>query len=182
MQARRPEISTSICRSSRRGSLCSMTTGGWVISHRVCGLRTSTGRLRKRIGAGRNLDRWIDFKAHQIFEEVTNYTALQFFTKARNDVIRVAAAPTGVIPQDPWAAAGSALVYGRQVFGERWLLLTGEERALIDRLYQRCKRLDDPEHTSNIFVGLQTSADAIYHLTRIGPDRYLCTPKGDNAQ
>jgi hypothetical protein len=137
--------------------------------------------LRKRIGVGRNLDRWIDFKAHQVFEEVTNYTALQFFTKARNDVIRVAAAPTGVILQDPWADAGSALVYGRQVFGERWLLLTGEERALIDRLYRRCKRLDDPEHTSNIFVGLQTSADAIYHLRRIGPGRYVCTPKGDNA-
>jgi hypothetical protein len=138
--------------------------------------------LRKRIGAGRNLNRWIDFKAHQVFEEVTNYTPLQFFTKARNDPIRVAAAPTGETPQDPWADAGSALAYGRQVFGERWLLLTGEERALIDRLYQRCKRLDHPERTRQIFRGLITSADAIYHLTRIGPGRYLCTPKGDNAQ
>ena len=69
----------------------------------------------------------------------------------------------------------------RLAFGDRWLLLTGEERALIDRLYGYCKRLDDPAHTSNIFVGLQTSADAIYHLRRIGPRRYLCAPKGDNA-
>ena len=138
--------------------------------------------LRKRIGAGRNLDRWIDFKAYQIFEEVTNYTALQFFTKGRNEAIRVAAAPNGDIPADPWANAGDALAYDRQVFGERWLLLTGEERALIDRLYERCKRLDDPEHTIQDFPGLITSADAIYHLKRLGPGRYLCRPKGDGAQ
>ncbi len=62
------------------------------------------------------------------------------------------------------------------------MLLTGKERALIDRLYHRCKRLDDPAHTSSIFVGIQTSADSIYHLKRLGPGHYLCTPKGDNAQ
>jgi Eco57I restriction-modification methylase len=137
--------------------------------------------LRKLIAAARNLDRWIDFKAYQVFEESTTYTALQFFTKSPNGAIRVAEAPAGEIPSDPWADAGRALPYGREAFGERWLLLTGEERALIDRLYQRCKRLDDPNHTSNIFVGIQTSADAIYHLTRKGPGRYLCTPRGENA-
>ena len=60
--------------------------------------------------------------------------------------------------------------------------MTGEERALIDRLYERCKHLDAPEHTSNIFVGIQTSADAIYHLKRLGAGHYFCTPRGDDAQ
>ena len=138
--------------------------------------------LRQRVAAGRNLDRWIDFKAYQVFEEATNYTALQFFTKARNDAIRVAVSPTGEIPDHPWADAGHALVYDRQVFGERWLLLTGEERALMDRIYDRCKRLDDPVHTKQIFQGLITSADSVYHLKRLGPSRYLCKPKGDDAQ
>ncbi len=137
--------------------------------------------LRSFIAAGRNLDRWIDFKSYQVFDEATNYTALQFFTKAPNKTIRVAEAPTGDIPDDPWGGVGRALVYGRQEFGERWLLLTGEARALIDRLYQSCKRLDNPKHTSSIFVGIQTSADAIYHLTRLGPSRYLCTPRGERA-
>lgn len=134
--------------------------------------------LRDLVAAGQNLDRWIDFKAYQVFEEATTYTALQFFTKARNDAIRVAEAPKGEIPVEPWAQAGAMLPYGKQVFGDRWLLLTGEERALIDRLYARCKRLDAPEHTSNIFVGLQTSADAVYHLKRLAPGRYLCQPEG----
>jgi hypothetical protein len=137
--------------------------------------------LRKLIAAGRNLDRWIDFKAYQVFEESTTYTALQFFTKQRNDAIRVADAPMGEIPDDPWADAARALPYGREEFGDRWLLLTGEERALFDRIYERCKRLDDPAHTKQIFQGLITSADAIYHLIRIGPGRYLCTPRGDSA-
>jgi hypothetical protein len=137
--------------------------------------------LRNLIAKGRSLDRWIDFKSYQVFEEVTNYTALQFFSKVPNETIHVVEAPSGEIPDDPWGGAGQALAYGRQEFGERWLLLTGEERALIDRLYQRCKRLDHPEHTSSIFVGIQTSADAIYHLARRGPGRYLCTPRGDRA-
>jgi len=131
------------------------------------------------IATGRNLDRWIDFKSFQIFEESTTYTALQFFTKAPNQAIRVLDAPNGIIPDDPWADPSRALAYGREAFGERWLLLTGEERALIDRLYERCNRLDDPRHTRQIFQGLITSADAIYHLKRIGPGRYLCQQDGD---
>ena len=116
-----------------------------------------------------------------MFDEATNYTALQFFTKAPNREIRVAEAPTGEVPDDPWSGVGRALAYGRQEFGERWLLLTGDERALIDRLYQRCKRLDHPEHTKQIFQGLITSADAIYHLRRLGPGHYLCKPRGERA-
>ncbi|MGH7054171.1 MAG: Eco57I restriction-modification methylase domain-containing protein, partial [Stellaceae bacterium] len=137
--------------------------------------------LRAVVGTGRNLDRWIDFKAYQVFDEAMNYTALQFFTKAANHAIRVTEAPRGEedIPPDPWGDGRRALAYGKQVFGERWLLLTGDERALIDRLYQRCKRLDDPQHTKQIYQGLITSADAIYHLKRLGPDRYLCTPNSD---
>ena len=127
------------------------------------------------------MDRWIDFKAFQVFDESITYTALQFFTKTSNDAIRVAEAPTGEIPPDPWADAGHALRYGQETFGDRWLLVTGDERALIDRLCKRCKRLDDPAHTKHIFQGLITSADSIYHLSRIAKGRYLCTPKGDNA-
>jgi hypothetical protein len=137
--------------------------------------------LRGIIATGRNLDRWIDFKSYQVFDEATNYTALQFFTKAPNRQIQVVEAPTGEIPEHLWNDTGHALDYGRQEFGERWLLLTGEERALIDRLSERCTRLDDPEHTKQIFQGLITSADAIYHLKRLGPGRYLCTPRGEHA-
>lgn len=137
--------------------------------------------LRRIVEQGKNLESWIDFKSFQVFDEATNYTALQFFTKSPNEAIRIASAPTGVIPERSWDQPGSSLKYGKQIFGDRWLLLTGKERDLIDRLYMNCTRLDDTSQTKNIFVGLQTSADAVYHLRRLGPRHYICSPRGDDA-
>ncbi len=137
--------------------------------------------LRSLIEKTRQLERWLDFKSYQVFEEATTYTALQFFTKCANDVVKVAFSPEGPPPEHPWADPDCALPYKNLRFGERWLLLTGKERALIDKLYQRCTMLGSGENAANIFVGIQTSADAIYHLKRLGPGRYLCTPKGENA-
>ena len=62
-----------------------------------------------------------------------------------------------------------------------WLIATGAERALIERLARDCLRLDDPSLTSGIIVGIQTSADHIYHLERLGTGRYKCTLKGKGA-
>jgi hypothetical protein len=83
-----------------------------------------------------------------------------------------------VVPPDPWGNAGQRLAWGREGFGDRWLLLTGLERALVDRLAATCRRLDDAVHTSAIFTGLQTSADDIYHLKRRGAGQYLSSPPG----
>ncbi|MCH8228725.1 MAG: hypothetical protein IIA53_00180 [Chloroflexi bacterium] len=41
------------------------------------------------------MDRWVDFKSYQVFKEATNYTALQFYTGAENENIRISPAPTG---------------------------------------------------------------------------------------
>lgn len=59
-------------------------------------------------------------------------------------------------------------------------MATGPERALIERL-RDCLRLDDESLTDAIFQGLVTSADKIYHLERLGKDRYRCAPKDDDA-
>jgi Eco57I restriction-modification methylase len=137
--------------------------------------------LRAMIADGQNLDRWLDFKAHQIFEESTVYTALQFYTKQPNDAVKVAFAPNGVVAGDPWSGMECRVAYDNLDYGDRWLLLAGRERALIDRLSATCRRLDDPTVTTNIYQGLITSADAIYHLDRRGPRRYLCSPRGKGA-
>ncbi len=134
--------------------------------------------LRALVSAGRHLDRWLDFGSYQVFEEATTYTALQFFSKSSTTAICVAQAPRGVVPPDPWADAGQRLSWGKELFNDRWLLLTGTERTLVDRLGATCKRLDDPAHTEAIFVGIQTSADWVYHLERLGPNRYRCAPLG----
>ncbi len=166
-----PFIEKGLAVLNMRGRLGYIAPSLWISNEYGKGLRDAVAQER-------TLDRWVDFKSFQVFEEATTYTSLQFFTKMSNDSIRITEAPRGDIPTAPWVAPGAALPYGRQDFGERWLLLTGVERALIDRLAKRCKRLDAPKHTSSIFVGIQTSADAIYHLRRLGPGRYLCTPDG----
>lgn len=133
--------------------------------------------LRNLVERGRHLDRWLDFRSHQVFEEATVYTALQFFSRAPTTEIRVAEAPRGPsqVPLDPWVAGG-ALAWGEQDHGDRWVMLAGEARALINRLALNCQPLTAV--TTQIFVGVQTSADAIFHLDRLGPGRYRCRPPG----
>lgn len=128
--------------------------------------------LRGYIEQGRHLWGWIDFGSFQVFEEATVYTALQFFSKRPNEQVAVVQAPNGVVAESPWDADDIRLGYNRLQFGGRWLLVTGAERDLIDKLTASGRRLDDPGISRNIFVGIQTSADHIYHLKRLGPNRY----------
>jgi Eco57I restriction-modification methylase len=146
----------------------------WAVNQYGEGLR---GLVRHR----RHLDRWLDFKAYQVFEDVITYTALQFFTREPQDRLRIAVAPNGEMADINWSDAELAVSYRGIPESGEWLMATGTERALIERLARECLRLDDPSLTSGIIVGIQTSADHIYHLKRLGTDRYKCTPKGKGA-
>ncbi|MEA2839934.1 MAG: hypothetical protein QOF41_1264 [Methylobacteriaceae bacterium] len=137
--------------------------------------------LRRVVRRGRHLERWLDFKAHQVFEDVITYTALQFYTYEPQEVVRIAAAPKGEMADVDWSDADLAVPYDSLTEDGEWLIATGPERALIERLASDCLRLDDPSLTSGIIVGIQTSADHIYHLKQLGTDRYKCTPKGKSA-
>jgi hypothetical protein len=137
--------------------------------------------LRSLVRRGRHLVRWLDFKSHQIFEDVITYTALQFYTREPRDVVRIAAAPGGEMADIDWSDPEFAVPYHAIPDTGEWLMATGAERALIERLARDCLRLDDPSLTSGIIVGIQTSADHIYHLERLGTGRYKGTPKGKGA-
>lgn len=137
--------------------------------------------LRSLVHRGRHLDRWLDFKSHQIFEEVITYTALQFYTREPRDAVRIAAAPSGEMADIDWSDLELAVPYNAIPETGEWLIATGAERALIERLSRDCLRLDDPSLTTAIFQGLITSADHIYHLQRLGTGRYKGTPKGKGA-
>jgi SAM-dependent methyltransferase len=137
--------------------------------------------LRSLVRRGRHLDRWLDFKAYQVFEDVITYTALQFFTREPREVMRIAMAPNGEMADVDWSDPELAVPYDSVPEAGEWLIATGTERALIERLAREFARLDNPSMTSGIIVGIQTSADHIYHLKRLGTDRYKCTPKGKGA-
>ena len=139
--------------------------------------------LRKLVHRRRQLDRWIDFKAHQVFDEAITYTALQFFTREGGGAVRIVTAPEGETEarDADWDDAALRVPWDTMAEDGEWLMATGAERALINRLAETCLRLDDPSLTSGITVGIQTSADSIYHLERLGDDRYLCSPKKGEA-
>lgn len=139
--------------------------------------------LRGFVHAGRHLERWLDFQAFQVFAEAITYTALQFFSRRPNEAVALARAPRG--PEDAaqldWHHPDRRVPYATLDPAAPWLLVPAPERRLIERLAATCRRLDDPVVTEGIIVGLQTSADYVYHLERVVPGSYCCRPSGRGA-
>ena len=134
--------------------------------------------LRGLVHAGRHLERWIDFRSHQVFEEATVYTAIQIFSKAPVAAIALAFAGDGDMSRIDWTAPDGLLPYAEIIDpAAPWLFAPQPVRALVTRLAETATRLDDPVNTSAIFQGIITSADHIYHLRRVARDRYLHTPQ-----
>jgi hypothetical protein len=51
---------------------------------------------------------------------------------------------------------------------------------MIERLRRDARQLTDPDLTKGITVGIQTSADHIYHLKRLAKNRFVYTPRSSN--
>ncbi len=122
--------------------------------------------LRELIVEKRALSQFVDFKSHQVFDDATTYTALQFFTAAPQDNIAVSNASTGNLAQ-----LREFNVAYKGLGGEAWALVDDRTQAILDRMRKGSIRLD--EATENIIVGIQTSADAIYHLINAAPGKYF---------
>lgn len=132
--------------------------------------------LRRLVRAQQSLERWVDLGSFQVFGEAATYTALQVFRRDGAEAIRIATAPSGAAADVDWSSADLEVAYDAFDPDREWLMVAGPERTLIDRLAASCLRLDDPSVTKGIIVGLQTSADAVYHLTRVAKGRYRCRP------
>jgi type I restriction-modification system DNA methylase subunit len=121
--------------------------------------------LRELVAQRHALDRFVDFKSHQVFDDATTYTALQFFSARPRKNIAVADAPDGNLSNLDFRRVGYAgLAEGP------WALLGKAEQKIIDKMRERGTTLADA--TAQIFQGLITSADAVYHLVKLGPGRY----------
>jgi methylase of polypeptide subunit release factors len=127
--------------------------------------------LRGYLASTGNFDRWVDFNDFQIFDEAITYTALQFFSGKATDGIRAFFAPRGNedISSLDWNEI-SPLPHSSLPQGTAWEFMPEADRLLIEKLRGRCKTLE--QSSQNIMVGIQTSADSIYHLQRISPGKY----------
>ena len=121
--------------------------------------------LRGLVAEGRTLERFIDFKSHQVFADATTYTALQFFSRRRHDAILAADAGDGrldtlIFYPVPYHDLGTGA----------WPLLESGDQKILEKMRSKSVTLGDA--TEQIFQGLITSADTVYHLRRIAPGRY----------
>jgi hypothetical protein len=134
--------------------------------------------LRGLVHGGQHLEKWLDFRSFQVFEEATVYTAIQIFSKAPSPFIRLAFAGDGDISRIDWGTEDHQLGY-HQITAplEPWLLAPGSVKSLIDKLVRGGLRLDSPQNTSAIYQGLVTSADHVFHLRRKGKNRYTYRPQ-----
>ena len=118
--------------------------------------------LRKKIKRGGSLERWIDFKCHQVFKEATTYTSLQFFTSKVNTEIKFYYVPDGEITTINWDDNENECSYKELTVDKPWNLFKKSEKPLLNRLLKSKHNLS--KYTSNISVGIQTSANEIFHF------------------
>ena len=123
------------------------------------------GGLRQLVAEKKALHRFVDFKSYQVFEDATTYTALQFFSRDAARNIQVADASQGNLKK--------LAFYGVSYAGlgdGAWALLDGREQSILDKMRANSTTLE--EASGGIIVGIQTSADAIYHLRKLSPGKY----------
>lgn len=139
--------------------------------------------LRNRVKRTRRLDRWIDFKSFQVFDEATTYTALQFFRGSACSEVRYRLVPDGDLSVVEWADEhGDVVAYEDLPDNEAWNLVPGQERRLLKKLSTTHNRLGGSKWTQQIFQGLITSADSIYHLTKVAPGKYRQKRDQENGE
>lgn len=137
---------------------------GFIVPNKF--LRLDYGaRLRRLLSDSRLVEEIIDFGDAQIFEGATNYTAIVVLDNAGRDgfAYRRAAGDAAAVRRALTGGQPPAERFSEAHFGSGpWILTSGDERRLIDRLAEGAERLDAV--AGPIFTGLQTNADPVYIL------------------
>jgi hypothetical protein len=136
----------------------------WMVNEYGAGIRRKLKRTRR-------LEKWVDFKSFQVFSEATTYTALQFFSGRQNDKILFIFAPNG---ENLHSESNiSQIPYNDLLESGPWHMASAAERSLFDRTAESCENLES--YANGISVGIQTSANHVYHLKRVSKGKYLET-------
>lgn len=167
-----PFIERGISLLNESGSLGFIAPNVWLLSEYGKGLK----RYLKKT---RSLRRWVDFKDFPVFDEAMTYTSLQFYQGRPAQEISFAFAPHGQLSS---LQNEGTVRYEDLECDEPWIFLPDEERSLIDRLTRQSGKLIDKSYVSSIFVGIQTSADNIFHLEKVASGRYLCSASGEQEE
>lgn len=130
---------------------------GFICPHKFFNAKYGEG-VRSVVAEGRHLSHVVHFGDQQVFPGATTYTCLLFLDKAGVDECRYH--KVGDLTE--WRENNSVSqggILANQITSAEWNFSVGNGAALIQRLHKIETKLG---HISDIFVGLQTSADEIY--------------------
>jgi len=127
--------------------------------------------LRRLLLETQQLWRWVDFGDAQLFDAAATYTAAQFFRKKPSHIVECVLSPASPVDGIDWTVIDAHVPYAQLDPERPWVFASSAERFLLQRLHQSCQPL---EHVARaIVVGIQTSADHVYHLSKQYPGTYL---------
>ncbi len=140
---------------------------GFIVPHKFMTIRS--GRtLRGLIAERQVLEQIVHFGAKQVFGAGTsNYTSILVIDRGGRQQVTLEV--VGALEEWRYGTSGLVTQIPADEFGEdSWQFADEETRALFARLRERCpNRL---ENLAEIFVGVQTSADAIYIFESVAED------------
>jgi len=132
---------------------------GFILPHKF--FQAKYGELlRGLIADGKNISEVVHFGDQQVFAGASTYTCLLFLDKGVKEHFHY----LKVHDLNAWQANGEAIegeIQADTVTEKEWNFVVGPEAALFGRLTKVAVRLGDIGH---IFVGTQTSADAVFVL------------------
>lgn len=138
------------------GRLAFITPSSWFRSDSGAPLRAELTRRHRVV-------RVLDYGGHQAFPSVTTYTAITVLDK---DGVP-AAAPMRRFDGSRFVPGGEA-AFDPAAPAAPWIFFTAAERERLERLRARGPRLGEVAH---IHVGIQTLADEVFILPRVGGGR-----------
>jgi len=138
-------------------------------------MQASYGKgLRSLLSEAKAVNKVVDFGHEQVFGTGTTYTCLLFLQKVESKRLFYVPAEEYLEGQEDTPNLEDAEREGGWVKSEKltrapWVLVVGPEGRLIEKLQAAGPPLN--EFATNIFTGLQTSADKIYALEARGEPR-----------
>ncbi|MBL9100531.1 MAG: Eco57I restriction-modification methylase domain-containing protein [Myxococcales bacterium] len=157
-----PFVERGLALLRRSGLMGYIAPSGWLLGEYGAGLRAL-------VHARRALARWIDFGDHQVFADATTYTALQVF-RPHAPAVACVFASDGDVGELDWSRPDATIPYAELSPASPWVFAPDRERRLLARLRADCTPL--ARSADAIIVGIQTSADVVYHLERLAPGTY----------
>ncbi|WP_461867021.1 Eco57I restriction-modification methylase domain-containing protein [Thermococcus sp.] len=119
----------------------------------------------------------VDFGDEQVFKGATTYTMILVLRKAKNEKLTYAKVEElkesieqlrAIHKPEKWNEQRISVIEvpEGELSEKPWVFLTEREREIVKKIYEGSVRLE--EVAEHIFVGVQTSADKVYHLIKLG--------------